>query len=216
MDVDHFDESRDWFNYTHDHLDDEEMLHRCNRASFCASQVQNRGSKCSPAMLLLLQDEVATHGRVRHTIDIIDQVQKKLKLDQPLKITADQPVYAFGNQVQWLYPDEYGDHLSAHDDGPLHIEMNFLNLLGNWLESSGWTESLVKAKITSPGKAESFLSGSHPKRSRYAHQVTCASLSLLMNTRHINKVMAKMIKIVGCPKRKGYRLSFCTGVRSWN
>ena len=59
--------------------------------------------------------------------------------------------------------------------------MNFLNLLGNWLESSGWTESLVKAKITSPRKVESFLSDGHPKRSRYAHQVTCASLSLLMN-----------------------------------
>ena len=57
---------------------------------------------------------------------------------------------------------------------PLHIEMNFLNLLGNLLESSGWTESLVKAKITSPAKAESLLS--HPKRSSYAHQVTCASL----------------------------------------
>ena len=39
MDVDHFDESKDWFNYIHDHLDDEEMLHRCNWASFCASQV---------------------------------------------------------------------------------------------------------------------------------------------------------------------------------
>ena len=48
---------------------------------------------------------------------------------------------------------------------PLHIEMNFLNLLGNWLES------LVKAKITSPGKVESFLSDSHRKRSRYAHQL---------------------------------------------
>ena len=37
MDVDHFDESKDWFNYIHDHLGDEEMLHRCNWASFCAS-----------------------------------------------------------------------------------------------------------------------------------------------------------------------------------
>ena len=53
IDVDHFDESKDWFNYIHDHLD-EEMLHRCNWASFCASQVQNSGSKCSSAMLPLL------------------------------------------------------------------------------------------------------------------------------------------------------------------
>ena len=96
-------------------------------------------------------------------------------------ITADQPVCAIGKQVQWLYPDEYGDHKVLMMMGPLHIEMNFLHILGTWLESSGWTESLVKAKITSSEKAESFLSGSHPKRSRYAHQLTCASISLLMN-----------------------------------
>ena len=61
-------------------------------------------------MLPLLQDEIATHGMIRHTMDIICQVYKRLKLDQPLVITADQPVYAIGKQVQWLYPDEYGDH----------------------------------------------------------------------------------------------------------
>ena len=99
-------------------------------------------------MLRLLQYEVATHGMVRHTMDIIDQVRKKLKLDQPLVIASDQPVYAIGKQVQWLYPDEYDDHKVLIMMGPLHNKMKFLNLLGNWLESSGWTESLVKAKIT--------------------------------------------------------------------
>ena len=104
-------------------------------------------------MLPLLQDEVAIHGMVRHTMDIIDQVLKKLTLDQPLVITASQPVCAIGKQVQWLYPDEYGDHKVLIMMGPLHIQINFLNLLGNWFEGSGWTESLVKAKIISPGKA---------------------------------------------------------------
>ena len=61
-------------------------------------------------MLPFLQDEVATYGMVRHTMDITDQVHKKLKLDQLLVITANQPVYAIGKQVQWLYPDEHGDH----------------------------------------------------------------------------------------------------------
>ena len=67
VDVDHFDESKDWFNYILNHLDDKEMLHRCNWASFRASQVKNPGSKCLSAMLPLLPDEVATHGMVRHT-----------------------------------------------------------------------------------------------------------------------------------------------------
>ena len=166
-------------------------------------------------MLPLLQDEVVAHGIVRHTIDIIDQVHKRLKINQPLGITADQHVYAIGNQVQWLHPDEYVDHKVLMMMDPLDIEINFLNLLGNSLETSGKTESLVKAKITSLGEAESFLRGSHPKRSRYGHQVTCASLSLLMNETY-QQSLVKMIKIVGCPKRKGYRLSFCTDVWSWN
>ena len=135
-------------------------------------------------MLPLLQGKVATHGMVRHTMDVIDQVHKKFKLDQPLVITADRPVYAIGKQVQWLYLDKYGDHKVLLMMDPLYIEISFLNLLGNWLESSGWTESLVKAKITSPGKAESFLSDSHPKCSRYTLQVTCASLSLLISEEH--------------------------------
>ena len=110
MDVDHFDESKDWFNYIDDHSDDEEILHRCIWASFWDSQVENPGIKCLSAMLPLLQDEVATIDMLRHTMGIIDQVHKKLKLDQPLVITADQSVYDIGKQVQWLYPGEYGDH----------------------------------------------------------------------------------------------------------
>ena len=93
---------------------------------------------------------------VRHSMEIIDQVHKKLKLDHFLVLTADQPVYAIGKQVQCLYTDEYCDHKVLLMIGPLHIKMNFLNLLGNWLESSGWTESLVETKITSPGKQNLF------------------------------------------------------------
>ena len=215
MDVDHLHESKDWFNYIHDHLDDEEMLHRCNWASFCASQVQNPGSKCSSMMLPLLQDEVATHRIVRQSAGITDQVHKKLKLDQLLAITADQPVYAIGKQVQWLYSDEYGDHKVLMMMDPLHIEMNFLNLLGDWLESSSQSESLVKVKITSPGKAESFLSGSRPKRSRYVHQVTCASRSLLMNQAY-QQSHSKNDQNSWTSEKKRLSPQFYTGVRSWN
>ena len=132
-------------------------------------------------MLPLLQDEIATHAMVRHTMDIIKEVHRTLHLNQPLVITADQPVYALGKKVQWLYPDMYGEDKVLMMMGPLHIEMAFLSLIGDWLESSGWVEALVKSSISTSGKADSFLKGNHPKRSRYAHQVTCASLSLLMN-----------------------------------
>ena len=60
--------------------------------------------------------------------------------------------------------------------GPLHIEMAFMSGIGDWLEGSGWTEVLEKAKMSTVGCIESFLSGSKIKRCRYAHQVSLAPL----------------------------------------
>ena len=63
--------------------------------------------------------------------------------------------------------------------GELHIEMAGLKMLGRWLEDSGWTSALVQANITMTGKADVMLSASHVTRTRYAHQVTAASLYVL-------------------------------------
>eukprot|EP00112_Aurelia_sp_Birch-Aquarium-sp1_P020485 Seg5293.2 transcript_id=Seg5293.2/GoldUCD/mRNA.D3Y31 product="hypothetical protein" protein_id=Seg5293.2/GoldUCD/D3Y31 len=57
--------------------------------------------------------------------------------------------------------------------------MAFLSAIGDWLEGSGWADILVKAEISTPGRADSFLSGRNVKRSRYANQITCAGLHLL-------------------------------------
>ena len=51
---------------------------------------------------------------------------------------------------------------------------------GNWLEDSGWCSAITEAEETSSRKAQSFLSASHVSRTRYAHQVTAASLYTLM------------------------------------
>ena len=60
--------------------------------------------------------------------------------------------------------------------GPLHIEMVFLNVLGYWLNDSGWCTIFEKSKVSIAGKIESFVKGNHVKRSRYAHQISLASL----------------------------------------
>ena len=127
MDVDHFDESKDWFNYMRDHLDDKEMLHRCNWASFCASKVQNHGSKCSSAMLPLLQVEVVTYGMVRHTMDIIDKVHKKLKLDQPLITSGFVLVYRHGTRNSSSFFDKKSTNLN------FLIILNCLEKIAPWM-----------------------------------------------------------------------------------
>ena len=99
-------------------------------------------------------------------------------------ITADQPVYAIGKQVQWLYPNVFGEDSIVMMMGSLHIEMCLMAVIGDWLDGSGWVEILVKADINTPGRAESMLHGRHVKRCRYTHQVTSAALCLLLNDSH--------------------------------
>ena len=94
-------------------------------------------------------------------------------------VACDQPLYAIAKQLQWTYPDQYGSDKMFIMFGGLHIEMAALKTIGHWLTGSGWCEALVQAGITTEGVAESLLSASHLKRTRYAHQVTAAALFVL-------------------------------------
>ena len=77
-------------------------------------------------------------------------------------------------KVQWTFPDQFLDVLWMID--PLHIEMVFLDAIGNWLDGSGWTSIFERAKITTMGQIESYLSGNKVKQTRYTHQVSMALL----------------------------------------
>ena len=69
--------------------------------------------------------------------------------------------------------------------------MNLLKLLGDWLQGSGWTTALVQANITTSGRADSMLAGSHVTRTRYTHQVTAAALYILQ-TRAYQQYLTQM------------------------
>ncbi len=92
----------------------------------------------------------------------------------------DQTLYSIGKRLQWDYPDTHGEDTYLIILGGLHIEMVALKCLGDWLNESGWTNALIQATIALPGKADSFLKGSHVTRTRHAHQVTAACLYLLL------------------------------------
>ena len=44
--------------------------------------------------------------------------------------------------------------------GGLHIEMTYLNALGDWLDCSGWVAAITDLEIAKGGVAEYLLSGS--------------------------------------------------------
>lgn len=117
-------------------------------------------------------------------MDVIKRAVQELNPGQPQMITLDQPLYALAKQIQWSWPETYGEDHFVIILGGLHIEMASLKVICDWLEDSGWTEALVQANITSPGKAEAFLKASHIKRTRYAHEVTASSLYILLKKSH--------------------------------
>ena len=134
----------------------------------------------------LLNESINSPSMVCHCINIICQLTAKLNPFQLPVITADQPVYALAKKVQWMQPLGLEDCVIMF--GPLHIEMDFLAAIGNWLESSGWTTVFEKAQFSTVGRIESFLSGSKVKRSRYAHQVSLSALVTMARTAHESEI----------------------------
>ena len=105
---------------------------------------------------------------------LVEKLVSTTSNNQDLVITAGQPVYALGKQVQWMCPDRV--KIFVWMMGLLHIEMALLNAIGDWLKGSRWLGVFNKEKISTPGRFESFLSGSHVKRSRYAHLISLFAL----------------------------------------
>ena len=128
----------------------------------------------------IISEPVTAPATVPHAAYIVKKITNKVNPGQMTVINCDQAVYCIGKQLQWMFPDEFNDVFWFM--GPLHIEQTFLKTIGNWLEGSGWTKIYDFSKINLVGRADSFLTCAGVagiKRSRYAHQVTLASLMTL-------------------------------------
>ena len=133
------------------------------------------------SILPLFAEKATSPAMIVHGMNIIKQNVEFLNPGQTPVIAFDQPLFALAKQVQWNYPERFGEDKMVIMFGGLHIEMCAFKTIGDWLEESGWTSALVEADITSAGTADSFLKASHLTRTRHAHQVTAASLYILMH-----------------------------------
>ena len=57
--------------------------------------------------------------------------------------------------------------------------MEIMTVIGGLLDGSGWMHVLTKSGMCGYGTADTFLKCSNVKKTRYAHQVTVACLSML-------------------------------------
>jgi hypothetical protein len=146
-------------------------------AAFHAEREQHTCLNYSLSVLLpLFRQSANTAAMMRHSLFVVNKIVSKVNPGQTPVLTADQPLFALLKQIQWHWPEKFGEDHCVILMGGLHIEMAALRMLGHWLAGSGWIECIVQAAIATAGVAESFISASHVKRTRYAHTVTAAAL----------------------------------------
>ena len=138
------------------------------------------------AILPLFRHSAHTPAMIRHSFTVVEAAVKHLNPGQIPVLTFDQPLFALAKQIQWHWPEQFGEDKFVILMGGLHIEMAVLRMLGHWLDGSGWVHCLVQANVATSGVADSFLHGNHVKRTRYAHIVTAATLFICRHQSYIH------------------------------
>ena len=82
----------------------------------------------------LLREQAHSVETARH---VMDKIKETLAYLNPDQIPADQPIFAVLKQVQWQWPEQYGEDKFVIMFGGLHIEMAALKSIGTLLQSSG-------------------------------------------------------------------------------
>ena len=88
------------------------------------------------SLLPLFPDKSKSVAMIHHAVNMIRRAVTHINPGQVPVIALDQPLYAVAKQIQWSWPESYGEHHVVIMFGGLHIEMAFLRLLGRWLETA--------------------------------------------------------------------------------
>ena len=146
------------------------------------SKLQDVSSVKPPAeigILPLFPDKSTDPSIIKHAMLIVKKSTAFLNPGQTPVIGADQPIYAIAKQLQWQFPAILGEDMYVVLMGALHIEDKAQLMLGKFIRGSGWEWAVSTAEVFTSGRAASTLDDHHIKRTRYAHQVSLVSLSLL-------------------------------------
>lgn len=140
---------------------------------------------CVTALLPLFHESAHTPSMISHALNIAARTTEFLNPGQSVVIACDEPLFAITKELQWTYPDSFGNIVPMM--GGLHIEMTMLKCIGQWLEGSEWDAALYAANVATKGVAESFIHGTHVTKCRYAHQVSAAVLHILKRKAFLNE-----------------------------
>ena len=85
------------------------------------------------ALLPLFRYQSHSVATIKHVMDKVRDTVAFLNPGQTHVICADQPLYALAKQIQWHWPEKYGEDKFVLVFGGLHIEMAAFSSIGNLL-----------------------------------------------------------------------------------
>ena len=144
-------QKQQWLNTVLQHLDtyDHEKDAYISWAAYHAqSQSTSVRPKAKIALLPLFSENANSVAMIKHAMTITKEATEHLNPGQIPVITMDQPLFSLAKQIQWTWPSLSEEHCVVMLGG-LHIQMAILNMLGKWLDGSGWSSTLVEAGVTS-------------------------------------------------------------------
>ena len=120
---------------------------------------KNRGldfRPCISVLFPLLPEQAHSVATMKHAMQKVKETTSYLRPDQITVVTVDQPLFAVAKQIQWQWPETFGEDKYIVILGGVHIEMAAFKTIGNLLKESWWTAVLTEAGIASSGTAEPF------------------------------------------------------------
>ena len=151
-------------------------------AAFHASkQMPSNHQKAIISLMPLFLENAHSVAMIRHALNVVKLATEHVNPGQVPVIAMDQPLFALAKQIQWQWPETYGEEHFVIMFGGLNIEMTVLKALGQWLDCSGWTSVLEIAGIASSGIVNSFVNAGHVTRTRRIHKITAAALYIMQH-----------------------------------
>ena len=83
----------------------------------------------------LISDQVYDVTTIKHSQEKIKSAVSFLNPTQSPAVTVDQPLFALAKQIQWTWPNDFGNFVFIL--GGMHIEITILKMIGRILRKNG-------------------------------------------------------------------------------
>ena len=103
------------------------LSERISFSGFYSKKKISTQHKCINELLPFLEHSFKSLGMVNHCMMLVEKLVSSINSHQDPVITADQPVYALGKQIQWMYHDRFKNFVWMM--GFLQVEMGLSNAI---------------------------------------------------------------------------------------